>query len=305
MCTPCAYGQYQPGGLEYCQSCPSSSFYAPVDGDGTTVTTNGTTLFDGAYGAEACVPWQSQLSPEAGQAYFAPDNKPMLNMLNVTTRPNIGQCFGSCPSNRCCLMQYDVANKTCRVGTLMPVAFNTNITAGMQLLYKLPPSALSSASSVSNALAVPAEGALTAKTIASGYYATCTIPTATAATWQTIGTNLGPDARTFALGTPAWDNTSGSRNECQRKCDNSNVCWGIIYDAATRACLYRGGVDALDTRSFFVMPATGLQANVSKECAPTSQPVSWLSHNRSLRICCLRITGAPATPVSLKQAASD
>jgi hypothetical protein len=242
-----------------------------VDGDGTTVTTNGTTLFDGAFGAEACVPWQNQLSPEAGQAYFAADNAPVLDLLNVSTRVNIGACFSACPADRCCLMQYSVANRTCRIGALLPVAFDANVTTGMQLLYKLPPSTMGSASSVAE---LPADPSVSAKTIASGYYATCSIPAATAAIWQTAGTNLGPDARTFAAGAAVWDTTSANRAACQRKCDNSNVCWGVIFDAASGACLYRGGVDALATRSFFVMPAAGLAANLSKDCSMAIQPVS-------------------------------
>lgn len=34
------------------------------------------------------------------------------------------------------------------------------------------------------------------------------------------------------------------------------MCWGFIWDASSNACLYRGGVDALATRSFFVLPST-------------------------------------------------
>jgi hypothetical protein len=209
----------------------------------------------------------------------------VLALLNNTRQTTMAACFAACPADSCCMMQYDVTNKTCRIGSLPPVAFNASVSAGMQLLYKLPPSTMGSASSVE--LAPPTDvtqptvitvgedgtGTVAAKTIASGYYATCSIPAASAAVWQTAGTNLGPDARTFAGGPAAWDTSSTSRAQCERKCDESNVCWGVVYNAATGACLYRGGVDALATRSFFVMPVTGLQGNVSQQC-PAVAPVS-------------------------------
>jgi hypothetical protein len=281
-CTPCPYGSFQPGTGAFCQPCPFANFYSPVDGNGATVNSSGTTLFDSVVSAEACVPMQSQLSPEAGQAYFSPENTAVLNMTSIANTSNIGACFGRCPNNTCCLMQYDAGNRTCRIATFAPVAYNTSVTSGVQLLYKLPPSAMGSASSVElpqpgpEGLVPAAEGAaVSAKTIASGYYATCTVPAATAAVWQTAGTNLGPDARTFAKGVAAWDTTSLSKAECQRRCDQSNTCWGFFFDAATKQCLYRGGVDALATRSFFVMPAAGLQSNASQQCAaPEIQLVS-------------------------------
>ena len=47
---------------------------------------------------------------------------------------------------------------------------------------------------------------VSSKTIASGYYATCSIPAGSVATWVAgAGTNLGPDARTFSAGTAVWD----------------------------------------------------------------------------------------------------
>ena len=68
------------------------------------------------------------------------------------------------------------------------------------------------------------------------------------------------DARTFVTGAAAWDTPSaadnkGKRAECAKKCDASNVCWGFLFDAAAGKCLFRGGVDALRTRSFFALPA--------------------------------------------------
>jgi hypothetical protein len=292
-CTPCPYGSYQTGTGASCLSCPFASFYSPVDGNGATVNSSSTTLFDSAVSAEACVPLQSQLSPEAGQAYFSPDNAPVLNLTTTTNLTNIGACFGRCPNNTCCLMQYDAVNRTCMIATFAPVPFNTSVATGLQLLYKLPPSAMGSASSVQlpqpgpdgsvPAAAVAVEGSdpgVSAKTIASSYYATCSVPAATAAVWTTAGTNLGPDARTFVKGAATWDSASGSKAECQRRCDQSNTCWGFFFDAATKQCLYRGGVDAMATRSFFVMPASGagLQANTSQQCAAAEAPQVRVHH---------------------------
>jgi hypothetical protein len=249
------------------------------------VNSSSTTLFDSAVSADACVAVQSQLSPEAGQAYFSPDNTAVLALTISLNASNIGACFSACPGTMCCLMQYSVDNRTCRIATLAPVAFDAAaaIANGVQLLHKLPPSAMGSASSIMlpqpgpEGLIPAAEGLeVSAKTIASSYYATCSIPAPNAAAWQTAGTNLGPDARTFVTGPAAWDTTSLSKAECQRKCDNSNTCWGFFFDVATKQCLYRGGVDALATMSFFVMPAAGLQGSASQQCAAPVQvlPVS-------------------------------
>lgn len=291
QCTPCPYGSWQPGGLAQCQSCVQAPFYTPVDGAGgasTTWTSNSTTLFNGAYGPEACVPWQSQLSPEAGQAYFSADNTAMLSLLTNSTANSLGACFWTCPNNTCCFAQYDVTSRICRIATLAPAAFEANVTTGLQLLYKLPPSALGSASSVTRDPNSPEAPTVSAKTIASGYYATCTVPATTAATWQTAGSNLGADARTFATVAALWDTTSGSKTECQRRCDQSNTCWGFIYNVTTRACLYRGGVDALATRSFFVLPPTGMHQAGTQAC-PVSIQVSWLQLC-VLFLCCIHIT---------------
>lgn len=53
-----------------------------------------------------------------------------------------------------------------------------------------------------------------------------------------------------------WQCLKNALNCPACRCDNSNVCLGFIWNAASAACLYRGGVDALATRSFFVLPST-------------------------------------------------
>lgn len=253
-CAICDWGSFQPGGQTTCQQCPTTAFYAPVDGVGGTWVSNGTSVFKGAFGSEACVPVHSQLSPEAGQAYFS-EESPLRSLLTVTQQQTLTTCLSSCPAGGCCLAQFEGSSGTCRKAVLTPAA--ASATSGKQLMYKLPPSTLTAASSVDAAQKQQKKKSqvVSAKMMSSGFYAICDIPAAAAATWQVgAGFNLGPDARTFAK-SAAWDTTSTSRAACQQICDASNVCWGFIYDVATKACLYRGGVDALSTRSFFVLPS--------------------------------------------------
>jgi hypothetical protein len=150
-CELCDYGTYQPGFLRDCITCPSATFYAPVDGNGPTFTSMGTTFEKGATSEEWCVPMQSQLSPEAGQAYFAPsfDISALLSTFyNQSSVQSMDDCVWSCQEGKNCLAQYDEASQTCLKGQFSPAA---DTTTGAQLFYKLPPAALSSASSVKGA----------------------------------------------------------------------------------------------------------------------------------------------------------
>lgn len=246
VCTLCPYGTYQPGGLTECQACPQTPFYSPVDGNGTTYVSSGTTTYPGSFGIEACVPQQSQLSPEAGQAYFSPDASSLQSLLTSSTQNSLGDCVATCPAGSCCMAQYDVTGKTCKTISLDPQA--SDASTNMQVVYKLPPSTLGSASSV--------KPTTRAKMISSGYYAHCSIPSSDVAKWQTAGSDLGADARTFVQGGAVWQ-TNTDRAACKKACDNSNVCWGFVFDPAQGGrCLFRGGVDALSTRSFFALPTS-------------------------------------------------
>jgi len=267
-CAACPYGTYQPGAFTQCLACPSTNFYSPVDGKDIVWTSNSTTLFTNAYGEEACVPWQSQLSPEAGQAYFSADS-PLQLLLATTPQQSLAACMALCPSSSCCLAQYDFSAHTCKVATLEPVS--ADAASGLQLLYKLPPSTMGAASSIRRLEA--GDGSkqdVKGKMIASGYYSTCSVPAANANAWLSgAGTNLGPDARTFASGTPVW-HAPATRAACQRACEESNVCWGFFYDPGSNggSCLFRGGVDALNTRSFFLLPTTADMASLSWAAGP-------------------------------------
>jgi hypothetical protein len=264
MCPP---GQYQPGGLLYCLPCPNATFYAPVDGAGDQWSSVGLTTFLGAVGAESCIPKESQLSPEAGQAYFGKDPE-VQALLTNSTKQTLGACLSSCPSDACCLAQYEVGNRMCRTATLPPVA--ADAAGYYRLLYKLPPSAMGSASSVKPD-AAPAGGSsgevVKGKMISSGIYARCNIPTSVVVDpygnanvepvngWMKVGTALTADARTFSKDTDIWNIADyGSEDDCKKKCDDSNVCWGFIFYAKYNYCWYKGGEDALKTRSFFVVP---------------------------------------------------
>jgi hypothetical protein len=209
-----------------------------VDGLGATFNSAGTTTYPGAYGAESCVPRYSQLSPEAGQAYLAPGTAatavllPEVSLASAT----FDACVTSCPVDKFCLAQYDSKASKCARAELAPAV---SAAAGPQLVYKLPPSTLGSASSVAG------------KMMASGYYAHAVIPSTLLTNWEAAGSNLGADARTFVQAKVATAAVSDVK-ECKKLCDNSNVCWGFVFNAG--ACNFRGGVDALSTRAFAALP---------------------------------------------------
>lgn len=257
FCSICPPGQYQPGGMQFCESCPNATFYAPVDGAGPQWTSIGLTTFPGAVGAESCVPKESQLSPEAGQAYFGKDPD-VQGLLTTSTKQTMDACLSSCAADSCCLAQYDVSNKACQTATLAPAA--ADAPGYYKLMYKLPPSAMGAASSLkAGASAAGSAGSaeeVKGKMISSGIYARCVVPDNAVDAWFKVGTLLTDDARTFSTATSPWDVVHGatSEGECQKMCDDSNVCWGFIHLTQYNQCIFKGGEDALKTRSFFVVP---------------------------------------------------
>jgi hypothetical protein len=242
LCTLCPYGTFQPGTGTTCQECPKSKFYTPVDGLGTTYESSGTTTYPGAFGEEACVPKYSQLSPEAGQAYLAPTA--VSPLLTNSSAADLAACIASCDATKLCLAQYDVAKGQCWKVALPPAA--SDAASGTHLVYKLPPSTLGSASSVT-----PEEGQVGAKMMSSGYYAHGDI-SAAAAAWGDAGSHLDATARTFSTGKAPTTGTT--LKDCKKMCDNSNLCWGFVWVAGSNSCNFRGGVDALATRAFFGLP---------------------------------------------------
>lgn len=297
-CVLCDYGSWQPGGLAECQPCPDTTFYAPVDGVGPTYTSVSSTFSKGATGEEWCVPMRSQLSPEAGQAYFSMElsqSSSVNTMFATSGIESLDECLAQCDmlSDQCCFAQYEADTKTCTTATLPPA---DELDTGYQVFYKLPPSTLSAASSIkddansttsaasvrparswlstivrgrSGAAATAsgstsaAQPAVRAKMLASGLYAKCHIDHEQAPAWQQVGSSLSLDARTFAKGAGEW-RAVADLNECQEMCDNSNVCWGGIYQGTDTGgrCIFRGGVDALRTRSFFALPSPGTVPNM-------------------------------------------
>jgi hypothetical protein len=104
--------------------------------------------------------------------------------------------------------------------------------------------------------------------LSSGLYARCAIPEAQAAAWSKVGSQLTLNARTFAKGPDEWLDVANI-GACQILCDNSNVCWGGIYQDGK--CLFRGGIDALSTRAFFALyePGTTPGAIAPSKCRYT------------------------------------
>lgn len=281
-CAPCPYGSFQPGGNPTCDVCPDTTFYSPVDGQGATVTVGGTTLYTGSKTVEACVPKQSQMAPEAGQAYFT--TRTNVTIAPPVTAANLTTCLATCDTvpNTCCLAQFSAG--TCRRATMTPEAASI---AAPQYVFKLPPSGLA-ASVASVADAAPAavtdgasivtdgapsvtseEPAVKAKTLASGYYAHCAIPivggVADIDSWLTVGSPLQANAQVFRpLTAPAiWDEVTNTA-QCKQKCDDSNICIGFITQviATKLQCSYRGGVDTPGSRAFFALPAPSATTNI-------------------------------------------
>lgn len=62
------------------------------------------------------MPKESQLSPDAGQAYFSNVLLPEIT-LN-TPQPNLAACIGTCPPDNACMVQYDVAAGICYYAAL-------------------------------------------------------------------------------------------------------------------------------------------------------------------------------------------
>lgn len=148
------------------------------------------------------------------------------------------------------MAQFEGLTSTCKKAILMPTGADA---AGYKLLYKLPPSTMGSASSVEQD-PVQDTAQVHAKTMPSGIYARMVIPDDRLSNWLLVGTDLDTEARTFSSAPQASLWRTGSEHDCRSLCDNSNVCWGFIFDGVSK-CLFRGGLDALSTRSFLVLPS--------------------------------------------------
>lgn len=204
-------------------------------------------------------------------------NSAVTGLLTSSSAGTLAACINSCPANACCWAQWEAATTTCRRATLTAVGADV---PGPRLHTKLSPSAMSSAASANRTRRYGDGGIAKANMLSSGIYSRCLIPAAQKAAWLAVGSTLDPsDAQTFSRASvnASWE-TVATPEDCERKCDNSNVCWGFVLDnneAVPSAfniftgrweavgnprptngwrCLYRGGIDALRTRSFFVVP---------------------------------------------------
>ena len=115
-----------------------------------------------------------------------------------------------------------------------------------------------------------------AKMMASGFYARLAISADKVSSWLKAGVPLDPQrAQTFKWGAPPQWDEGKSEADCSKKCDDSVVCWGFLYNTTTQSCLYRGGEDALKSRSFFVMPnLASLDNGTTNTTAPPPLPPS-------------------------------
>lgn len=240
--------------MALCEECGKTKCYAPVatDNGGLPYESEGTTLYTGSVSSEACVPKKSQMSPEAGQAFFTAATATAITRNIVTGANTIAACIAACPTpaNVNCIVQFNASaapDPGCVVATLAAASSAPSDTAP-QFVYKLPPVGVVGASSVPQ---------VAGKMMSSGHYAHGTIAAATHADWLTVGTNLTADARMFSAAATAVSITRKMK-ECKKICDDSNVCIGFVAEPAATAgdfnCYFRGGVDALNTRAFFAIP---------------------------------------------------
>jgi len=104
----------------------------------------------------------------------------MQSLMVSSTQQDLAACVAACAPDSCCMAQYDTSSKACKTVTLPPAA--SDASAGMQVVYKLPPSTLGSASSI--------DSSIKAKMITNGYYAHCSIQAGNEAAWHAAGFNL-------------------------------------------------------------------------------------------------------------------
>lgn len=240
-CSACACGSYSTGQGKACIACPTTAFNHHV---GDTYVSVGMTFANNATGPETCVPRYAQLPAPAG-------NQLALNDAVFTAVPagaaSVAACIEACPNTMCCIAQYEAGSggspAVCKHAKLAPTGPVSADASIPRLFYKLPPSALIAAASVS------------AKTQSSSLYMSCNMsPWGALPGSGEIGTSPNPALVEEAKQTVEWD-AAGCTDEtsCGKSCDANAACWGYIYVQGKGFAL-RGGEDQIGTRSFFVSP---------------------------------------------------
>lgn len=108
------------------------------------------------------------LCPPSWQAYFSPEfaeDTDLRSFFTSTDIASVDDCLAQCSTDFCCLAQFNAATNTCQYVQLSP-AGATDVRT--QLFYKLPPSAMSAASSVKQGAGASAADAAAAAAAGDG-----------------------------------------------------------------------------------------------------------------------------------------
>jgi len=255
--TLCPYGYYGDGDSTSCGKCPDTIFNHEV---GNAIQSYGVTFYKGLPGPETCVPRFSQLANPAGHIMSVDDS--MFNTTANVTREN---CIKTCPSAACCINQFEAIDRsneeigTCKTFIMPPVGPDS--TTG-KLYYKLPPSELIAAGSVS------------IKTQSSSIYARCGLTTTESnmAANGMVGTSPFPDDiekdKTFVR----WNESRcNSEVTCEATCSNLATCWGYMF-VPGKGYAIRGGEMQLGFRTFFAVPDATLATSLAMETLLWGKP---------------------------------
>lgn len=64
--------------------------------------------------------------------------------------------------------------------------------------------------------------------------------------YANLGVNLDSATATVNVTTRQWDSLRIQNElDCRRKCGGSMQCWGFLYNADTKVCMYKGGSDGV------------------------------------------------------------
>jgi len=173
-----------------------------------------------------------------------PGTSVVLFPNGTITTPNTTACVERCGKQKCCLLQFNLITKQCSYGDLDVDEHQTEAEVeaeadgsgpsgntfdfGFRITYKRPTNPLACLIGQSNSAT---------------QYNRCKLLTQVQVdAYASLGLNLDPWTAQLIVLTRQWDSVK-NENDCRRKCNYSLLCWGFVYNADSKSCLYRGGTD--------------------------------------------------------------
>lgn len=147
---------------------------------------------------------------------------------------NSTQCVNACGKSACCLTQFTNSTNRCGVAILEDDTVENGYGFGYRITFKRVDLPINCLVGMNNAL---------------GWYQRCKIPTPAVGAYAAIGLNLNTAANAYVTN-QVWYQANNELG-CRRVCQPSALCWGFIYNADTKQCLFRGGSD-----QDFIKPGT-------------------------------------------------